>query len=54
MTWTLLVLAVVLVLVGAYRARAAWSPFGRRGRRRGLYWLRGWWAGEQAQNRDEY
>lgn len=49
-----LILAVLgLLLLGAYRVRCAWSPYGSRGRRRGFYWVRGWWRGEQAQNRDE-
>lgn len=52
-------LTAVLVLVGllllaalAYRIRCAISPFGRRGRRRVLYWARGWWRGDQARNRE--
>lgn len=48
----LVALAAALLLV-AYRVRCAWSPYGTRGRRRGYYWARGWWRGEQAQNRDD-
>jgi len=48
-------LFLVLALgVIAYRVRAAWDPFTSNGRRRSIYWLRGWWRGEQAQNRDEH
>lgn len=54
MFWTLLILAAVLLAAGAYGARAAWAPFTHRGRRRGVYWARGWWRGQQAQNRDEH
>lgn len=48
-----LILAVALLAAaGIYRARCAWSPYGTRGRRRAVYWLRGWWSGDNAENRD--
>lgn len=50
----LLILAALLLLGAIYRIRAAWKPFTTHGRRRVLYWGRGWWRGDQAQNRDEY
>lgn len=50
----LLGIVVVLVLLAvAYRIRCAWSPYGSRGRRRGFYWVRGWWRGDQAVARDD-
>jgi hypothetical protein len=54
MTLALILLALLAAAVAAYRVRCAWAPFTTRGRRRLLYWRRTWWAGEQAQNRDEY
>jgi hypothetical protein len=48
----LLGLAVLLVALAAYRVRCALQPFDRKGRRRGWYWLRTWWSGGQAENRD--
>ncbi|MFR9807079.1 hypothetical protein ACL02T_33000 [Pseudonocardia sp. RS010] len=55
MIWALLALAAASLLLAltAYRIRAAWDPFTSRGRRRAVYWLRGWWRGDQAENRDE-
>lgn len=54
MIWMLLLLALGALLYGVYRVRAAWSPFTSHGRRRVIYWGRSWWAGDQAENRDEY
>jgi len=52
--WQEPVLGGVMAGVIVYRARAAWAPFTTHGRRRGVYWLRGWGRGEQAENRDDY
>ncbi|AEA23111.1 hypothetical protein Psed_0857 [Pseudonocardia dioxanivorans CB1190] len=49
-----LIVVALLLLTTLYVARAAWSPYGGRGRRRLLHWARGWWRGDQAENRDEY
>jgi hypothetical protein len=53
MTLALIALALLTAAVAVYRVRCAWAPFTTRGRRRLLYWRRSWWAGEQAENRDE-
>lgn len=56
MPWQLILVLVLLLLVrlAVYVVRCAWSPFiTRTGRRRAPFWLRGWWHGEQAQNRDD-
>jgi hypothetical protein len=51
------ILTVVLIMTAAvrvYLARVAWGRFtSRSGRRRFPLWLRGWWCGEQAQNRND-
>lgn len=54
MVVAVLIVAALLVFAVVYRVRAAWKPFTTRGRRRVLYWGRGWWRGEQAQNRGEH
>jgi hypothetical protein len=54
MVLALIALGALLLLAATYRIRAAWSPFTTHGRRRVVYWARGWWRGDQAQNRDEY
>lgn len=54
MIWWLILAVALLLAIGVYRVRCAWKPFTTNGRRRMLYWRRTWWAGEQAQNRDEY
>lgn len=46
-------LVTLALLVLAYRIRCAVSPYGARGRRRLLYWARGWWRGDQSVARDE-
>lgn len=53
MILALILAAVLLLLFGVYRVRAAWSPFTTKGRRRLPYWWRTWWSGGQAENRDE-
>jgi len=54
MILALLAVAALLLIAVIYRVRSAWAPFTTHGRRRALYWGRGWWRGDQAQNRDEY
>lgn len=54
MIWWLTLPMALLLAFGVYRARCAWAPFTTRGRRRLLYWRRTWWAGDRAQNRDDY
>lgn len=54
MVLALVVLVALLLLAAVYVARALWDPFTTRGRRRVLWWARGWWHGEQAENRDDY
>ncbi len=54
MVLALIVVAALLLLAVAYRVRAACAPFTTHGRRRGIYLLRGWWHGDQGENRDEY
>lgn len=49
-----LIVAALLVLAALYLAHSAWTPFGSRGRRRLIQWARGWWRGDQAENRSEY
>jgi hypothetical protein len=53
--WLILVLALLLFgRLAVYVVRCLWNPFTTRsGRRRAPFWLRGWWRGEQAQNRDD-
>ena len=49
-------MTLVLLLLGRlaiYAISCAWNPFtDHSGRRRAPFWLRSWWRGEQAQNRD--
>ncbi|WP_158703338.1 hypothetical protein [Pseudonocardia dioxanivorans] len=52
MFWLVVVVALLL-FAAVYLARTAWSPYGARGRRRLVHWARGWWRGDQAENRDE-
>lgn len=54
MITALLLLAALAALYGWYRLRCAWAPFTTKGRRRVLYWGRGWWSGQNAENRDDY
>ena len=53
--WLILGVVVILLLrLAIYVAQCAWQPFTTRsGRRRAPVWLRSWWRGEQAQNRDD-
>ncbi|GAA1877710.1 hypothetical protein GCM10009836_68880 [Pseudonocardia ailaonensis] len=54
MIWLILTaLALLLLAALAYQVRCAISPFGKHGRRRLIYWGRGWWRGEQSVARDE-
>lgn len=48
-----LVVAFALIAV-AYRIMCAISPFTSKGRRRAFYWGRGWWRGDNAQNRGDW
>jgi hypothetical protein len=53
--WLISVLALLLAgRLAIYVAQCMWNPFTTRtGRRRAPLWLRGWWWGDQAQNRDD-
>lgn len=53
LTAVLVVAGLLLLAALAYRVRCAISPFGRKGRRRLLYWRRSWWNGGQTVARDE-
>jgi hypothetical protein len=54
MTGALILLALLALALLAHRVRCAWAPFTTKGRRRLLYRRRTWWAGGQAENRDEH
>ena len=56
MSWWLIsaIVVILLVRVAVYVAQCMWNPFTTRsGRRRAPFWLRSWWRGEQAQNRND-
>jgi len=53
--WLILALALLLLAwLAIYIGQCMWNPFTTRsGRRRAPFCVRGWWRGEQAQNRDD-